>query len=120
MEIPLIAVLACVKNDGHNAPGVAKVIDSAFKARFNLDIRSLTRYTMSDTTPSAKNVAGHIDTEQENCSMHLLNLCIGYGIGLKDNIQTTTVWNESTGSWDKIVTTVTPRRSSGRRRGRDS
>ncbi|KAI9992242.1 hypothetical protein PInf_017627 [Phytophthora infestans] len=86
----------------------SKVIESAFKSRFNLDIRSLTRYTMSDTTPSAKNVADHIDTEQENCSMHLLNLCIGYGIGLKDNIQTTTVWNESTGSWDKIVTTVTP------------
>ncbi|EEY57368.1 uncharacterized protein PITG_11219 [Phytophthora infestans T30-4] len=103
-----IAVLVCVKNDGHNAPAVAKVIESAFKSRFNLDIRSLTRYTMSDTTPSAKNVADHIDTEQDNCSMHLLNLCIGYGIGLKDNIQTTTVWNEFTGSWDKIATTVTP------------
>ncbi|KAI9997735.1 hypothetical protein PInf_001666 [Phytophthora infestans] len=100
--------LFCELNDGHNAPAVAKVIESAFKSRFNLDIRSLTRYTMSDTTPSAKNVADHIDTEQENCSMHLLNLCIGNGIGLKDNIQTTTVWNEFTGSWDKIVTTVTP------------
>ncbi|KAI9996870.1 hypothetical protein PInf_000133 [Phytophthora infestans] len=100
--------LFCELNDGHNAPAVAKVIESAFKSRFNLDIRSLTRYTMSDTTPSAKNVADHIDTEQDNCSMHLLNLCIGYGIGLKDNIQTTTVWNEFTGSWDKIATTVTP------------
>ncbi|KAG6956646.1 hypothetical protein JG688_00011319 [Phytophthora aleatoria] len=63
---------------------------------------------MSDTTSSAKNVADHIDTEKEDCSMYLLNLCIGYGIGLKDNIQTVTLWNESTASWDKVVTTVTP------------
>ncbi|KAG1686484.1 hypothetical protein DVH05_006524 [Phytophthora capsici] len=103
-----IAVLACVKNDGHNAPGVAKVIESACKARFNLDIRGMTRFTMSDTTPSAKNVADHIDAEQESCSMHHLNLCIGYEIGLKDNIQTTTVWNEETSSLGKIVTIVTP------------
>ncbi|KAF1773285.1 hypothetical protein GQ600_12485 [Phytophthora cactorum] len=43
---------------------------------------------MSDTTPSAKNVADHLGTEQEGYTMYLLNLCIGYGIGLKDNIQT--------------------------------
>jgi hypothetical protein len=29
------------------------------------------------------NVADHIDTEQEDCCM---NLCIGYGLGLKSNI----------------------------------
>ncbi|KAG2769020.1 hypothetical protein Pcac1_g19903 [Phytophthora cactorum] len=39
--------------------------------------------------------------------MHLPNLCIGYGIGLKDSIQTTTVWKESTSSWDEVITTVT-------------
>ncbi|ETO76582.1 hypothetical protein F444_08061 [Phytophthora nicotianae P1976] len=46
--------------------------------------------------------------EQESCSMHIPNLCIGYGIGLKDNIQTVTVWNDSTTSWDKVVKIVTP------------
>ncbi|KAE9073599.1 hypothetical protein PF010_g25004 [Phytophthora fragariae] len=70
-----IAMLASVKNEGHNAHLVAKVIESGFK---------------------------------EDCSMHLLNLCIGYSIGLKDNVQTVTVWNDSTNSWDKVVTTVTP------------
>eukprot|EP00644_Phytophthora_capsici_P016027 jgi/Phyca11/17483/fgenesh1_pg.PHYCAscaffold_28_\ len=84
----LIVVLATVKNDGHNAPLMAKVIESGFKAKYDIDIRAMTRFTMSDTTPSARNVADHIDSEQEDCSMHLLNLCIGYGIGLKDNIQT--------------------------------
>ncbi|KAG6951233.1 hypothetical protein JG687_00013743, partial [Phytophthora cactorum] len=103
-----IAMVATVKNDGHNAPLVATMIDNGFRAKYNLDNTSRTRFTMSDTTPSAKNVADHIDTEQEDCSMYLLNLCIGYGIGLKDNIQTLTVWNESTASWDKVVTTVTP------------
>ncbi|KAG6967094.1 hypothetical protein JG687_00004463 [Phytophthora cactorum] len=48
----------------------------------------MTRFTMSDTTPSAKNVADHLGTEQGDYTMYLLNLCIGYGIGLKDNIQT--------------------------------
>ncbi|EEY61522.1 uncharacterized protein PITG_01836 [Phytophthora infestans T30-4] len=48
-----IAVLATVKNDGHKAPAVAKVIE-------------------------------------------------------RDNIQTTTVWNDTTDSWDKVVKTVTP------------
>ncbi|KAG1697093.1 hypothetical protein DVH05_017479 [Phytophthora capsici] len=38
----------------------------------------------------------------------LLNLCIGYGIGLKDNIQTNSVWNAACHSWDKVVTIVTP------------
>ncbi|KAF1780395.1 hypothetical protein GQ600_21302 [Phytophthora cactorum] len=46
---------------------------------------------MSDTTPSAKNVADHIDSEKEDCFM-----------------RTVTVWNESTDSWDKLVMTVTP------------
>ncbi|POM81342.1 Hypothetical protein PHPALM_702 [Phytophthora palmivora] len=103
-----IAMLACVKNDGCNAPLVAKVIESGFKAKYNLGICDMTRFTISDTTPSAKNVAGHIGTEQEDCAMHLLNLCIGYGLGLKDNIQDVTVWNESQNAWENVVQTVTP------------
>jgi hypothetical protein len=103
-----IAMLATVKNDGQNAPLVAKVIESGFKGKYDIDIGSMTHFTMSDTTPSAKNVADHIDTEQEDCCMHLLSLCIGYGLGLKDNIQTVSLWNDSSHSWDKVDTTVTP------------
>lgn len=103
-----IAMLATVKNDGHNAPLVAKLIENGFKVKYGVDIRSMTRYTMSDTTPSAKNVADNLGTEQEDCSMHLLSLCIGYGLGMKDNIQTTSVWDSKSDSWEKVVTTVTP------------
>ncbi|OWZ01418.1 hypothetical protein PHMEG_00027196, partial [Phytophthora megakarya] len=103
-----IAMLATVKNDGHNAPLVAKVIESGFKAKYDIDIRAMTRFTMSDTTPSARSVADHIDSEQEDRSMHLLNLCIGYGLGIKDNIQTNNVWNASCNSWDRVVAIVTP------------
>ncbi|KAE9354579.1 hypothetical protein PF008_g4457 [Phytophthora fragariae] len=102
-----IAKLAFVKNESHNAHLVAKVIECGIETKYDIDVCAMTRFTMSDTTPSTKNVADHLDTEQEDCSMHLLNLCIGYGIGLKDNIQTVTVWNDSTNSWDKVVTTVT-------------
>ncbi|KAG2791651.1 hypothetical protein PC129_g22845 [Phytophthora cactorum] len=58
----------------------------------------MVRFTISDTTPSAKNVADYLDTEQEDCTMHLLNLCIGYGIELKDNIQTNADWDDKTSS----------------------
>lgn len=45
---------------------------------------------MSDTTYSARAVANYFEeTDQEDCRMHMLNLCIGYGIGLKDNVKTT-------------------------------
>ncbi|KAG6969881.1 hypothetical protein JG687_00002938 [Phytophthora cactorum] len=79
------------KNDVHNAPLVAKLIETGHKVKYDFDIRSMTRFTVSDTTPSAKNVAGHLGTEQEDCTMHLPNLRISYGIGLKDNIQTSSV-----------------------------
>ncbi|POM63904.1 hypothetical protein PHPALM_20637 [Phytophthora palmivora] len=102
------AVMASVKNDGHHAPLVANVIAKSFKLKYDVDIKMMTRFTMSDTTPSAKNVADLIDTEQEDCSMHLLNLRISYDIGLKHNIQTVSVWNDSTVTWDKVVTKVTP------------
>ncbi|OWY98332.1 hypothetical protein PHMEG_00030928 [Phytophthora megakarya] len=103
-----IAMLVTVKNDDHNPPLVAKVIECGFKAKYNIDIRAMARFTMSDTTPSARNVADHIDTEQEDCSMYLLNLCVGYGVGVKDNIQTNSVWNAACHSWDRVVTIVTP------------
>jgi hypothetical protein len=44
-----IAMLATVKNDGHNAPLVAKVIECGFKGKYDIDIGSMTRVTMSDT-----------------------------------------------------------------------
>ncbi|POM81552.1 Hypothetical protein PHPALM_460 [Phytophthora palmivora] len=42
-----------------------------------------------------KTVADHIGKEQQDCAIQLLNLCNWYGLGLTDNIQTVTVWNES-------------------------
>ncbi|GMF15904.1 unnamed protein product [Phytophthora fragariaefolia] len=102
-----IAFMASVKNDGQKNPLVANVIEKSFKLKYDVDSKVMTRFTMSDTTPSAKNVADLIDTKQENGSVHLLNLCIGYGIRLKDNIQTVSVWNGSTESWNKVVTKVT-------------
>ena len=35
---------------------------------------------------SAKNVANSFDeADQKNCLMHVLNLCLGYAVGLKEN-----------------------------------
>ncbi|KAG6958287.1 hypothetical protein JG687_00009477 [Phytophthora cactorum] len=55
-------MLTTVKNMGHNAPIVTKVIENGFKTKYDIEIREMTRFMMSNTTPSAKNVADHIDS----------------------------------------------------------
>jgi hypothetical protein len=99
-----------VKNDGHSSKHVTQLIEDRCKELFNVDIRSMTKWTMSDTTVSARDVAKYFDeSEQEDCRMHILRLCIAYGIGLKDNIKTTkTVNATSKGVVNAIREVVTP------------
>jgi hypothetical protein len=50
----------------------------------------MARFTILDTDAAARKVLRQFDsTLQTDCTMHLLNLCIGYGIGLKENIRHT-------------------------------
>ncbi|KAL3674049.1 hypothetical protein V7S43_000001 [Phytophthora oleae] len=43
---------------------------------------------MADTASAARKVSKQFDTTlQTDCAMHTLNLCIGYGIGLKENVR---------------------------------
>jgi len=84
-----IALLAAVKNDGHAVEPVSKLIEDRCIEHYSFDIRAMAKWTMSDTTPSARMVTSfYEDSQQEDCSMHILYLCISYGIGLKENIRT--------------------------------
>ncbi|KAG6946004.1 hypothetical protein JG687_00016969 [Phytophthora cactorum] len=47
-------MLATVKNDGRNVPLVAQLSESGVTAKYDIDIQSMTRFTMSDTTPSGQ------------------------------------------------------------------
>ncbi|OWZ07650.1 hypothetical protein PHMEG_00019932 [Phytophthora megakarya] len=100
--------MAVAQNEGHSAQQVAKVMKHTFETRFGLDMDIYARYMMSDTTPSARNIASHFDAAQEECDMHLFNMCIGYALGLKDNIVTKQVWDPDTSSLTKTQVVVTP------------
>jgi hypothetical protein len=84
-----IALLATVKNDGHAAEPVSKLIEDRCVEYYNVDIRSMVKWTMSDTTPSARMVASFFEeSEREDCRIYILNLFISYGIGMKENLRT--------------------------------
>ncbi|KAG1711378.1 hypothetical protein DVH05_008632 [Phytophthora capsici] len=103
-----IALLAVAKNDGHDAKTVAKTIDSELKNRFDLDVETMVKFTISDTAPAARKTSREFDTAlQTDCTMHLLNLCIGYGVGLKENVQNQLVMDPVTKRSQKQRTYVT-------------
>lgn len=104
-----IAVLAEVKNDGHVAESVAHSIQERCMARFGVDIVKLSKYTASDTANAARKVSEYFgDTEQVDCSMHILNLCIGYGLGMKENTRTVSVYDRDGRCYRKVVEILTP------------
>ncbi|KAL3667592.1 hypothetical protein V7S43_007146 [Phytophthora oleae] len=83
-----LALLAQVKNDGHDSEGVENLLDVELKQRYGLDVEKMARFTISDTASAARKISKQFDsTLQTDCLMHALNLCIGYGIGLKENVR---------------------------------
>ncbi|GMF34809.1 unnamed protein product [Phytophthora fragariaefolia] len=48
-------------------------------------MNEMVKFTISDIAPGARKVSRKLDsTLQTDCTMHCLNLCIGYGVGLKE------------------------------------
>jgi len=56
-----IALLATVKNDGHEALPVSKLIEDRCVEYCGVDIRAMAKWVMSDTTASARSVANYFD-----------------------------------------------------------
>ncbi|KAE9272461.1 hypothetical protein PR003_g30195 [Phytophthora rubi] len=81
-----LSLLASPNQAGHAAGIVAAIVKEKIQKRYNIDIESYARFTVSDTTGSARNVSDHFDsTDQVDCLMHLLSLCLLYALGLKEN-----------------------------------
>uniref|UniRef100_H3H8J3 Uncharacterized protein n=1 Tax=Phytophthora ramorum TaxID=164328 RepID=H3H8J3_PHYRM len=87
---------------------VADLLDEQLKARYGLDVRKMARFTISDTAAAARKVSSQFDsTLQTDCAMHALNLCISYGIGLKENVRNEYMKDERTKLFVKKRVVVT-------------
>ena len=76
----------CLCNETHAAADVARIMNKCALDTYSVSLSEMTKFVMSDTTASARNVANFFsDVVQDDCAMHLLNLCLLYGLGLKEN-----------------------------------
>ncbi|KAF1786314.1 hypothetical protein GQ600_4227 [Phytophthora cactorum] len=66
--------------------GLMRQTSISLEPLYQIDIDKFARFTVSDTTGSARNVCEHFSaTEQVVWFMYLLSLCILYALGLKEN-----------------------------------
>ena len=83
-------------NVSHHADYNAVLLEYSFLRNYDFDFAPWCRTVVSDTTPSATNVASQLseDAEQINCEMHELNSCLKYGYGILENTRTKYARNE--------------------------
>ncbi|GMF31492.1 unnamed protein product [Phytophthora fragariaefolia] len=82
-----VALLAVTKNDGHESSSVATLISGQLMTLYGLDMKKKVRFTVSDTAPAPRKISKNFDsTLLTDCTMHALNLCLGYGIGLEESV----------------------------------
>lgn len=85
----IIPAFLLLNNKTHAGEWNATLLKEKYLERFQIGIDDLARYVTSDTTSAARAVSNHIEgTEQVDCEMHILNLILLYGIGLRDNFKT--------------------------------
>ncbi|GMF61820.1 unnamed protein product [Phytophthora fragariaefolia] len=81
-----LSVLGLPSRAGHAAATVANQITQAIQSRYDIDLHKISRFTVSDTTGSAKNVSNYFnDSDQVDCLIHLASLCLLCALGLKEN-----------------------------------
>jgi len=85
MELYTVATVLKKHNLSHTAAEVAGVLEEVYKARYGISLKGSISHIGSDTTPSAKNVAKVLESEQDDCEMHVVNLVIAYALGIKEN-----------------------------------
>jgi len=72
-------------NESHAAADVGDMMQMRYEERFGIacvvDGGSIT----SDACKAASNVADVLEGENNDCEMHVVNLSMGYGIGVKEN-----------------------------------
>ena len=75
-----------VNNVTHASAYNADILRRAYAERFGLDISECAKFMGSDTTNCATAISKCFeDVEQVDCEMHVLNLVLMYGMGLKEH-----------------------------------
>lgn len=89
-DMKCISVATCLikNNDSHGAKLVANVLTEVYKDRFNVDLSKDVKSAGSDTASAACAVSTQLGVEQEDCEMHVVNLSVQYGLGVKENYET--------------------------------
>ncbi|KAI9992334.1 hypothetical protein PInf_017731 [Phytophthora infestans] len=81
------------------ATDMQRVICSRIRELYNVDISAMTQFTVSDTTASARKTSKLFeDSIVTDCTMHVLNLCLQYAIGMTENKETVEVYDPATNS----------------------
>lgn len=83
-----IALITTVDNGSHEACRLRRLMSDRIKDLYDLDIDAMAQFTVSDTANAAKKVSRlFAESVQTDCTMHVLNLCLNYGVGLRDNTE---------------------------------
>ena len=92
----IIPAFLVVNNTSHGAQLNADALKTIYQEPFQgKSCENCTRFITSDTTAAARSVSNYIDgSEQVDCEMHILNLILLYGIGLRDHVKTQKVMGE--------------------------
>ncbi|KAI9991368.1 hypothetical protein PInf_019049 [Phytophthora infestans] len=92
-----LALLVTVHNGSHASSEVKTLMTSRIEPLYGISIADMAQFTMSDTTPSARKVSKLFeDSIPTDCTMHVLNLCLLYGMGMRENTEPVYVMDSAT------------------------
>ncbi|KAF1787333.1 hypothetical protein GQ600_10774 [Phytophthora cactorum] len=98
-----------VGSGSHNSAKVETIITLRIAELYGLAIDCMTQFLMSDTTPSARKISKlYDDTVQLDCTMHVLNLCRVYGLGVPENVKNVCIGDPETNISAKQRRVCTP------------
>ncbi|GMF43491.1 unnamed protein product [Phytophthora fragariaefolia] len=92
-----LALLLMVGNASHVSSAVHQSICTRVIDLYGVDINTMVQFTISDTTSSARKVSKLFeDSVQTDCTMHILNLCLQYAMGHRENKETVEAYDPVT------------------------
>ncbi|KAL3672799.1 hypothetical protein V7S43_002089 [Phytophthora oleae] len=98
-----IALLATMSNGSHSSMRMKTLISSRIRDLYDIDIDAMSQFTVSDTAAVARKISRLFeDSVQTDCSMHTLNLCLLYAMGMREHIETFMKKDETTGEMRKV------------------
>ena len=70
------------------------MLQTLYQDRFGIDLKSEAGCVVSDTYKAASDVADILEGDGHDCGMHVVNLAMGCGLGVKENTKSDKVADE--------------------------